>query len=104
MKKLQELQSHTKSKKTDKQDSLIEYKEVENTPFTIVKKVEENDEINYFVLFGKYRISEALKTEEEATEQATTIDWWKIMSVAHAIAEQIIEQNEIKKLTKNNKK
>lgn len=97
MKTTSKSQSHTKSKKTNKQDYLIEYEQIENTPFTVVKREEENDETNYYVMFGKYRISEAIKNQEEARANARELDWWKIMSVAHAIAEQIIDQKELEK-------
>lgn len=89
------LKQEKKSNTTDNKDYLIEYEEQENTPFTVVKKVEENDDINYYVMFGKYRISEAIKDQEEARKNAKIIDWWKIMSVAHVIAENLIEQQKI---------
>lgn len=104
------MNTKTKNKESEKldgnannmnnKDSLIEYKEIEGTPFQVVRKTEENGINSYFVMFGKYRISEKIDTEEEATEEAAKLDWWKIMSVAHAIAEQLIEQDKIKQTTK----
>lgn len=86
---------------TDNKDCLIEYKQVEGTPFQVVTKEHpELDVKEYYVMFGKYRISEKIEEEEEAMKQAKVIDWWKIMSIAHAIAEELISKNELEKKMK----
>lgn len=106
MKNTQESLLHTKSKKTNNSNSLIEYKEVENTPFTVVTLEKENsEEKEYYVMFGKYRLSNDLGTFEKAMEEAETIDWWKIMGIAHAITETIIDEKNIKnEISRNSKK
>ncbi len=90
-------EAHGSVEETNKQNShLIKYEEVKNTPFQTVRVENEDDTVEYYVMFGKYRISEKMKSEEEAKKEAKTIDWWKIMSVCHAIAEQVVEAKELK--------
>lgn len=64
------------TKKNKKNKELIKRTIIENTPFTIIEINEE-----YFITMGSYRISEKFKTLEEATEEANTINWNKIIQV-----------------------
>ncbi len=80
----------------DKENStLIEYKQVKDTPFTVAKIERENEELHdYYIMMGKYRISEKFENEEEVMEEAGKIDWWKIMGVIHAIASEIVNNKD----------
>lgn len=57
-------------------EKLVNYWEVPNTPFTVAKNGEE-----YFVLMGKYRFTEALKSKGEAWKEAEKMSWTRIMQV-----------------------
>ena len=50
--------------------------EVKETPFTIVE-----EQGKWFVVMGKYRLSETLGTKEEAIEDAERTDWMRLMQI-----------------------
>ncbi len=66
----------------NKKSNLIKYNKVKGTPFTVVKKEnEDNEGHEWYVLMGAYRLTEGLKTEKEACETIKEITWDKIMQV-----------------------
>ncbi len=93
------------AEETDKQKSrLIEYEQVKETPFTIAKILRENEEKHdYYIMMGKYRISEKYEEHKEVMKDAERIDWWKIMGVIHAIANEVIDRKNTEKIIKNKK-
>lgn len=97
------LKQQESSNTTDKEGSyLIDYEQVKGTPFTIAtKEKEESEEKEYTVLFGKYLISVKYGTKEEAVKEAETMDWFKIMAIAHAIADERIKKHELERQRKN---
>ena len=52
---------------------LINFTQVENTPFTVISKEEQ-----HIVMLGKYRISETFESKEEAIKDANSITWNRI--------------------------
>lgn len=63
---------------------------IKNTPFTILKEEEEQ----YFLTMGKYRLSEdAFETIEEALKDSERQDWMRVME----IIQLLIENNNIEK-------
>ena len=66
--------------KNEKNTKLVEFKEVKKTPFTLAKQNEE-----WYILLGKYRLSEGYETEKEAEKEAKTVCWNKIMQVPSRI-------------------
>lgn len=74
-------------------EELIQYHKVENSPFTIAKY-----EGEWFVMMGKYKLTQGIKTKQEALKQATETSWGRIMQVIHIMIEDNNETNK----TKNN--
>lgn len=78
--------SQTNAKAQDKQNSgeqLMQYHQVESTPFTIIKH-----EKGHTVMIGKYRLSEDYETAKEAMEDAKRMDWDRIMQVMGVMLEE----------------
>lgn len=97
----QELEKLQSSANGTDNSKLMEYKTIDKTPFTIASvEKEKSDEKEHYVLFGKYQLSNKYATIEEAEKEANTMDWFKIMGIAHAIAEQVYKMKEIEKLSK----
>lgn len=57
-------------------NELKRIEEVEGTPFTVVK-----DNELYYILLGKYRLSEEYLIKEIAIQDAKTMNWNRIMQV-----------------------
>ena len=75
--------------KNEKNTKLVEFKGVKETPFTLAKQNEE-----WYILLGKYRLSEGYETEKEAEKEAKRVCWNKIMQVISVI---ITEEKELNK-------
>lgn len=78
--------SQTNAKAQDKQNSseqLMQYHQVKDTPFTIIKHEKGNT-----VMIGKYRLSEDYETAEEAMKDAKRMDWDRIMQVIGVMLEE----------------
>lgn len=74
--------------------------EVDTTPFNVVERTNENEEKEYYVVMGKYRLNNnTFLSEAEAVEWAKEITWEKIMQVVGIVTEN---WNESKKLSLNN--
>lgn len=55
---------------------LVEIHHIDNTPFTVIKTNE-----NWYVTMGKYRLTQAMETREEAEENAQRMDWDRLIQV-----------------------
>lgn len=79
-------------KKEGKQKSngeqLIEYFEIKNTPFTVAKH-----EGKYYIMMGKYRLTEPLPNKGHAMYEAKRMSWTRIMQVISVMIED--NNNEI---------
>ena len=67
----------------ERNTELVEKIEVENTPFTIVK-----NEGLWYILLGKYRLTEGYEDKEEVLKEANTINWNKILQVCIIIGKE----------------
>lgn len=72
-------------------NELIERHTIENTPFTVIRQDKE-----WYVLMGKYRLTEALKTKDEAFASALDESWNRILQVIMIM----IQDNEKQRLEK----
>ncbi len=80
------------SENKEENTSLVNYVGVDNTPFEVAElEKKDSKEKEYFIMFGKYRLTEDLGSVEKAKDEAVKVDWLKIMGVCHAIAESIVE-------------
>lgn len=68
------------SKQDSKSKELIRY--VDETPFAVVQT-----EMGFYVIMGKYRMSESFKSYEEAEQDAKRVDWMRILQVMGAVVE-----------------
>lgn len=81
---------------TDKPSSLIDYEQLEGTPFLIVSMEQENsNKKEHFGAIGKVRITEMYETKEKAIEETVEITWDRIVQVMTVIIE---EKDRIKKI------
>ena len=75
---------------TDK--PLLNFENIENTPFTIVE-----EEGKYFGVIGEHRITEEFYNKELCEKECIEISWNRIVQVMWAIASKV---NKIEQLTK----
>lgn len=68
---------------TPKQESLINYEKIKDTPFTLVHQ---NDD--WFIIMGNHKITTPTKTKEETLEKLKTEKWFIILTIA-AIVESV---------------
>lgn len=78
----------------EKNHQIYEQKELEGTPFKLIKKLI-NEKEKYFIAMGDHRLTDMVPTEKEALELLIT-DYWKI--VVNVIA--IVTDITIKEATK----
>ncbi len=89
-----------KEDKDDAKTHLVKHKEVKGTPFTVSSlEAKVGTERLYYVMFGKYRLTEDMGSMKKAVEEAKVIDWFKMMGVCHGICEMLIEEKELRKLS-----
>ncbi len=68
---------------------LVDYKELESTPFTIVESYhDELDKNLYYVMFGKYQIADAFESEEEAKEWGLEMSYNRIVQLIMVVLEE----------------
>lgn len=88
------------SNKKSNSKQLVEYFPVDDTPFTVARNDQE-----WFVLMGKYRFTEALKTKKDAMRNARAMTWTRILQVVKVMMEdekqeqakqQAIDKNQTK--------
>lgn len=77
-----------------KNHQIHEQKEIEGTPFKMIKKLVD-EKTKYFIVLGDHRLTEMMPTEEEALQLLAT-DYWKI--VVNVIA--VVTDMTIKEATK----
>lgn len=87
------LKHNDTSNTTDKQKSAFESWQIDNTPFTIVKREDE-----YLTVMGKHLLA-THKSKREAEKEATQITWERVVQV---IAIFISEQEQVTNLLNNN--
>lgn len=73
-------------------EELLKVTPIEDTPFACLKKDDK-----YYLVLGKYRLTEDLKSEEECIQASTDASWNRIMQVC---AIMIAESDEIIDLKK----
>jgi hypothetical protein len=66
----------------------FEVKEIENTPFTIIK-----DDNKYFGVIANNKITEDYTTEKECLEELLKVDWNRITQVIVTIVEKLTNKN-----------
>lgn len=71
---------------TNKQDYLIEYEHVKDTPFTIVSKEE-----RHFGVMGQHQITKVEEDKEKLRKELKKITWNRLIQVI-----AIIKENDIK--------
>lgn len=72
----------TKQELNSNDEQLIETVEIEGTPFTAVRQGKE-----WFLVMGRYRLTEALETKEQALEEGKNESWFRIMQVMRVMME-----------------
>lgn len=73
-------------------EELLKVTPIEDTPFACLK----NDD-KYYLVLGKYRLTQDLKSEEECIEASTDASWNRIMQIC---AIMIAESDEVIDLKK----
>lgn len=71
----------------ERNEELVEFHKVDNTPFTIAKQ---NNV--WSVLMGKYLIETGYERKEQAEAEAMSIDWDKLLKVIVVIVEEIKQE------------
>lgn len=69
---------------------LANYEKLENTPFTLAE-LDTEEGIKWYVLMGKYRLSEAMETKEKAEEDAERQDWERLLQIIQIMIEANIK-------------
>ena len=72
-------------------EELINFTEVENTPFTVISKEEQ-----HIVMLGKYRVSETFESKDEAIKDANSITWNRITQLITVMLRLNEEVKELK--------
>lgn len=81
---LENLSTNVETKtKQDYGNNLIEYRNIENSPFTIVK-----NEGLYYGVIGNHRLTEPYNDEKELEEELLRIDWNRLIQVIWAVVEK----------------
>lgn len=71
-------------------EELVKVTEIEETPFACLKI-----EDNYYLVLGKYRLTQAMESEEAVQVAATDASWHRIMQVCSIM---IAESEELLKI------
>lgn len=78
--------------KNTSQNNLIERKQIEGTPFTMIKQVMDNDKTKYFLVMGDHRLTEPTYNEEETLQKLLTEQWLITTNVIAIITDKMLEQ------------
>lgn len=62
---------------------LIEYKDIDETPFTAVKVAD-----GWFLAMGRYRLSDKYETYEQVLEDSKDTSWHRLMMIVQAMIEE----------------
>ena len=89
-----DITTETNSVSTDLKanEELLKVTQIEDTPFACLK----NDD-KYYLVLGKYRLTQELKSEEECKEAATDASWNRIMQICAIMIAESDEIIDIKK-------
>lgn len=71
------------SNTTDNNTFLVEFEQLENTPFTIVKKEDE-----FFGVLGEHRVTEIFNNIDELKKDLEQINWNRIIQVIWGVVEK----------------
>lgn len=70
--------------------TLVEYEEVEGTPFTVAK-----NENKYYILCGNSLVHDkGFEDKLKANEYCKEVDWEKITKIIYIMSKKILKQNE----------
>lgn len=72
-------------------EELINFTEVENTPYTVISK-----EDQHIVMLGRYRVSETFESKDEAIKDANSITWNRITQLITVLLRLEEEVKELK--------
>jgi len=89
-------QNNTDDNHNKKSDSLIERKQIEGTPFTMIKQ-----ENRYFLVMGDHRLTEPNPSEEETLNLLEKEYWRLLITIIAIVIEKIKEKDKIEELKKN---
>ena len=92
---MQQNTSQKSANETDKQESSkpnIEFRKIENTPFTAARQGEK-----YYLLMGNRRLTNELKSFEECEENAKDASWDRLLQVMIAVSEDVYEQKSLQR-------
>lgn len=78
--------STSETDKRENEKELVQVLEIDDTPFTAAKY-----QGRWYLMLGRYRLTEELKTLNEAKEAAKDSSWFRIMQVAQIVAENAID-------------
>ena len=84
--KLELVKSNGNAENTNKQECLIEYEHIRDTPFTIVSKEE-----GHFGVMGKHQITETTEDKKKLRTELKKVTWNRLIQVI-----AILKENEIK--------
>ena len=70
--------------------------QIEDTPFTIVR-----DGNRWYVMMGKYRLTDNLGSKAESAKNARQITWAKIVQVMGAMMEEYKTEKELTEVNNN---
>lgn len=73
--------------------NLFERKQVDGTPFTIIKQTTDNDKEIYFLVMGDHRLTEPTETEQQTLEKIITEHWKILTNVIAIITEKMLDQH-----------
>lgn len=73
-----------KETSSQKNEQIVEYKQLKGTPFTLVRQNED-----YFLVMGDNRLTEPTKTEEETMEKLESEKWMIIFTVVAIVSDKI---------------
>lgn len=75
----------------DDTKQIVENFPIKGSPITISKYQNQ-----YYVLLGKYRLSEApFPTRKQAEEDAKRTDWFRVMQIMRAVAQEAYNENKL---------
>lgn len=65
---------------------LVKLEEIPDTPFTAARY-----EGKWYLMIGRYRLTEGLKTKKAVLKEAENTSWWRLMAVMKIVAEMEID-------------
>lgn len=85
---MEKQQSQNSEKEIDKQNSTFEVKELENTPFSIIKK-----DNKFFGVMGSNRLTDFKENEEDIINELSNLNWDLVIKVVAILVEYYINLN-----------